>query len=944
MGKFTRREFLSIAVNSSALAAAQIGSKKINKLIPYVVEPPKFQPGKWLFYNTTCRECPAGCGMYLRHQNGRVVKAEGNPKHPINHGGLCPRGQSCVQGLYDPDRLTKIIHKDNGKIENLQWPDAISKIADILKSSKGRLLLVSNIQTGTMDELMRQFIQKFNAESKLVYWEPFNYESQRFAYNELFGIDGIPRYNLEQNDLIVSFGADFLEGWISNVQWAYQFSQMRHKNYTGKMVYIGPRFSMTASNADDFIPADEDALINVAAEMLRVIIKNGWAKTKNNYIEKLIESIPQSNIDIKKIERLANNFIERKSIALAGPTGSSGQRAKYLAIIAALLNYTAGNFENTIDFSQMHALSKCANREEMLNEFSSLTNDDIVIFHNCNPAYNLKGSSELFSKARNIIYIGNMPDETSRFANWVLPSDYYLESWGDYEPWSGMYGLIQPTMKRIHNTLSSGDILISLAKSMGAQIVFNEQPVNNLYEMVQSKLKQISGDSSEDIFINGYKETKPETKKVALQEKEINFNFQNIKESKPKLWLWPSVLFYDGVVANRGWMQENTEPISQMVWGNCAEINPETAKEMNLKNNDVILLKNSNGQVKVPVRITEDICKGIIGLNFGQGHTNLGKIANSRGANAFELLTKNDGFFGDVQIIKTGESKKMVMLAPTRNQYGREIVQWQQAEKLESQSAKIDEIVMPLPAGYLKKRDVYPPHDNKNHRWAMVIDLDRCIGCQSCAVACYAENNIAVMGSEPLSEGREMAWLKVVPYEHPENKEIVGFLPLPCQHCDAAPCEPVCPVFASVHNDEGLNAQIYNRCIGTRYCSNNCPYKVRRFNWRNVKWEEPLHLQLNPEVDVRCRGVMEKCTFCIQRIHSAEIEAKIKGKKIEDGTIQPACVQSCPTRVFTFGDLMDKSSEVSKIINNHPRRYQVLKELNTKPAVIYLKKIKLKDA
>ncbi len=245
---------------------------------------------------------------------------------------------------------------------------------------------------------------------------------------------------------------------------------------------------------------------------------------------------------------------------------------------------------------------------------------------------------------------------------------------------------------------------------------------------------------------------------------------------------------------------------------------------------------------------------------------------------------------------------------------------------------------MPLPEGYRKDKDLYPPHPYKKHRWAMAIDLQKCIGCQACVVACYAENNIPVMGPDNCNEGLEMAWLKVEAYGL-EGINHLSWLPLPCQQCDAAPCEPVCPVFASVHNEEGLNAQIFNRCIGTRYCSNNCPYKVRRFEWLNVVWRKPLDWQLNPEVTVRVRGVMEKCTFCVQRIRQAEYRATVEKKKIRDGEIQPACVQSCPTRVYTFGDLLDPDSEVSRITRENPRRYHVLEELNTKPAVAYLRKI-----
>jgi Fe-S-cluster-containing dehydrogenase component len=277
-----------------------------------------------------------------------------------------------------------------------------------------------------------------------------------------------------------------------------------------------------------------------------------------------------------------------------------------------------------------------------------------------------------------------------------------------------------------------------------------------------------------------------------------------------------------------------------------------------------------------------------------------------------------------------------------QDQGGRELLQWVEAEKLAAMKpGDGTPLILPLPEGYRPDKDIYPPHEYKEHRWAMVVDLARCTGCGACAVACYAENNIAVVGAESVARGHHMPWLQVVPYrEDGQPGSRLGFLPLACQHCDAAPCEPVCPVYASVHNDEGLNAQVYNRCVGTRYCMNNCPYKVRRFNWKNEDWANPLDWQLNPDVTVRVRGVMEKCTFCIQRIRAAEYRAKREGRKVRDGEVQPACAQSCPTRAYTFGDLLDPEAAVTKLTRLDPRRYHVLEQLNTKPAVAYLRRIK----
>jgi molybdopterin-containing oxidoreductase family iron-sulfur binding subunit len=405
-------------------------------------------------------------------------------------------------------------------------------------------------------------------------------------------------------------------------------------------------------------------------------------------------------------------------------------------------------------------------------------------------------------------------------------------------------------------------------------------------------------------------------------------------------------MLFDGRVSNRGWLQETAEPMSGQVWGNVADINPQKAVALGLTSDDEIEITTKTGQIKLPVRITADVAENVVAVSFGQGHTALGRLAYRRGANAFEVIdgSESTSIFGKATIKKTGIKLKPVYLMANQQQHKRELMQWVELSKFRKmQPGEGDNLILPLPEGYDPDKDLYPPHEYKNHRWAMVIDLSRCIGCGACTVACQAENNIAVTGEDSSRRWLEMAWLRVIPYRSEVNGNRLGFLPMLCQHCDTAPCESVCPVFASVHNDEGLNAQVYNRCIGTRYCSNNCPYKVRRFNWLNVDWQKPLNLQLNPDVTVRVRGVMEKCTFCIQRIRAAELKAKREHRQVRDGDIEPACLQSCPTRVFTFGDLLDPKSKVSQLTRNDPRRYHILEELNTKPAITYLRRIKVDE-
>jgi molybdopterin-containing oxidoreductase family iron-sulfur binding subunit len=622
------------------------------------------------------------------------------------------------------------------------------------------------------------------------------------------------------------------------------------------------------------------------------------------------------------------------------------------------LNYAAGRIGQTIDFSQTHALSKTINSEQLGKVLDNVTKDDVLIIHNINLAYYVQDVLADIRRSGNVVYLGTMPDETSKLAKWIFPADSYLESWGDYEPWTGSNCLMQPTMARLHNTLSSGDVFLSLAEASGRplsrkdikQVTTSEQWLKLRWQELHARMAPtIPFDEFwQSALRNGGTFEQPQNVTVKLREDAAAIKFPEPVEQQAatpescQLWAWASVLLFDGRVSNRGWLQETAEPLSGQVWGNIADVHPEKALALGLANGDEIEIATKTGQIRLPVRITKDVHKSIVAVSFGQGHTALGRLAALRGANVFEAIDGSDpaSIFGKATIKKTARKAQPVYLTREQEQHQRELMQWVELSQLrEMKPGQGDHLILPLPEGYNPEKDLYPPHEYKNHRWAMVIDLSRCIGCGACTVACQAENNIAVMGDWQARRWLEMAWLRIIPYRSESDSKRLGFLPMLCQHCDMAPCESVCPVFASVHNDEGLNAQVYNRCIGTRYCSNNCPYKVRRFNWLNVDWQKPLDLQLNPDVTVRVRGVMEKCTFCIQRIRAAELKAKREHRQVRDGEIEPACLQSCPTKVFTFGDLLDPNSKVSQLTRSDPRRYHVLEELNTKPAITYLRRI-----
>ncbi|MGD9010604.1 MAG: 4Fe-4S dicluster domain-containing protein, partial [Desulfobacteraceae bacterium] len=425
------------------------------------------------------------------------------------------------------------------------------------------------------------------------------------------------------------------------------------------------------------------------------------------------------------------------------------------------------------------------------------------------------------------------------------------------------------------------------------------------------------------------------------------------KTETAMLYLTPSLRHFDGRGTNRPWLSEIPDPISQVAWQSLAWIHPDILAEKGWADGEVARVATVQGRIEIPVYGHPGVDRGAVLITMGQGHSHYGRYAKDQGINPILLLDAEVDaesgapiFSEKLQSLEsTGRKADLAMTSGSRVQYDRKIaLSVSLADASKSAQGKPGltmndfPLTLPLPEGYDPHRDIYPPHDHDTYRWGMIVDLDRCIGCSACVAACYAENNIGVVGRQQVAEGREMAWLRIERYYDPQDPVKMIFLPMMCQQCDNAPCESVCPVYAPHHSKEGLNNQVYNRCIGTRFCAQNCPYKVRRFNWFDWQWPDPLPKQLNPDVTVRSKGVMEKCSFCVQRIKAAHGVAKDQARTIRDGEVVPACVQTCPTDALIFGNLMDPASRVRKLADD-PRAYQVMGYLNTKPAVIYLKKV-----
>ena len=977
-----RRQFFKVVATSTAAAAAAGCGRSTEQILPYVVPPENLVPGVASWFSTVCRECPAGCGVIARNRDGRVVKLEGNPDHPVSQGTLCIRGQAALQGLYNPDRIRgPLLREAGGTLKPITWEEAEKLLADklgaLVKAKQGRrIALVSQLETGSLGRLMDEWTKALGTRPRIAY-EPFAYESIRAASRIAFGRDAIPQYAIEEATVLLSFGADFLETWLSPVGYARAYARMHALKHdrAGTFVHVEPRLSLTAANADEWVRNAPGTEALVALAMLRVILDEGLQapgvdagalKAAARAVD-LAAIAKKSDVPVETITRLARAFAKgRPSLAIGGGVAVSGDHATQLQVIIHLLNYAVGNIGKTVRFGPDSAFAKTSPYNEILALTQALERGEVelLLLHRVNPLFTLPakaGFASALKKVPFVVSFADAMDETTAQAHLVLPDLHPLEAWGDFSPQEGVYGLMQPTMGVVpgYQAKAVGDVLLSVGKAVLAapegkgpfrSESFQEYVKNRWRELA----KELAPGKPFDAFWEESLRRGGVWKSVPAATVQLRSEALKVVASVPKLegdaqgfalLAYPSVRFYDGRGANRPWLQEAPDTMTQVSWDSWVELPVETASTLGVRDGDLVKLTSPHGAIELPASVSKSLHPGAVAVPLGQGHTAYGRYAadngKPRGANPIDLLAADaEAASGGlkwlsvrVTLTRSGGRRPLAVVQATADQDNREIarhVSLAAARELELRGAVPEKANVP---------SMYPDLKYPEHRWGMVVDLDSCTGCQACVAACQAENNVAFVGKEQLAYGRGMHWLRLErwqesPPSHPETL----FLPMFCQHCDIAPCEPVCPVFAAYHTKEGLNAQVYNRCVGTRYCSNNCPYHVRRFNWYFNTFPEPLHLQLNPDVTVRQAGVMEKCTMCIQRIMAGKDSARDEGRKVRDGDILTACQQTCPTQAIVFGDLKDPRSQVSKL-SKSPRGYHVLEELGTRPAVTYLKKV-----
>lgn len=956
--RVSRRKFFALLSASSALAAAGCTSyRDKGEIIPYITKPEEITPGKASYYSSSCDLCSNGCGILVKTREGRPVKIDGNADHPVNKGKVCIKGQANIVNLYDPERLSAPFKKGGaGNFVKIDWKKADAEILSVLTNSgdKEIALITKKIISPTELKALNDFKSRYPSV-KIYSYDLFNNTSRSEAWRRYSGNTVFPLIKWDEANVIVALESDFLGSEGNTVENAILYSGRRDSSNPGnfnRLYVVEGNMSATGMNADHRIKVRPDAQYELLISLIKEF--SGSSGSLNNFANKY--KIPSESIQLL-LKDLSEN--RGKSIIYAGET---------LSIEA----HTAVNHLNRILGNESLYRSDTSGIDLLpyskKEDFETLTNNmnlgavAVVIHYDTNPVYHLApdyGYKEALKNVPLVVTLCEKDNESSFVSHFVLPINHNLESWGDIKTRTGVYSLKQPVIYPIFSTRQKESILLTWIN--GNSNYYNldlyrnylkDNWKNNLYSAINSSIP------FDTFWVGALHDGVVLSSEIAEINQGATGNFQEQQFPETNgyvLTLKASNAIGDGRFSGNGWMQELPHPVSKITWDNYASISTKTADELQVKNDDLIEIDLNGKKLKIPVYIQPGAADKTISIELGYGRENNGIISQSIGFNANILMSKDKGLspwiYNNVKVSKAAGSYKLVS-AQEHHAFDKGLTQ--------DVAQKRNIIVESTVAGFLNDpraieeervhKSLYPPHTDyqKGVKWAMSIDLNKCTGCSECVISCVAENNIPVVGKDQVDKGREMHWLRIDRYYsgNPENPK-VSLQPMLCQHCDHAPCENVCPVVATTHSPDGLNQMAYNRCVGTRYCSNNCPYKVRRFNFFNfrdhfddgIQQNALFNLVYNPEVTVRSRGVMEKCTFCIQRIMEAREESIKEGRQLKGSDVHTACQEACVTSAINFGDMNDKSSAFQKNLEN-PLAYYVLDDLNTRPNITYLAKLR----
>ncbi|MGD0498377.1 MAG: TAT-variant-translocated molybdopterin oxidoreductase [Bryobacteraceae bacterium] len=933
-----RRNFLKLMGASLALGGlAACTRQPTEHIMPYVQQPEELIPGRPLFYATATTLNGVASGVLAESHEGRPTKIEGNPEHPATLGACDSFSQASVLQLYDPDRMQMVSHQ--GDISS--WDKFLGALRGILTAQKakngaGIRILTETVTSPTLASQLRA-VQKLYPAMKWHQWEPAGPHSARAGASMAFGEPVNTYYNLANAKAIVSLDSDFLASGHGSLRYARQFAARRRvrdeQTEMNRLYVVEPMPTATGAKADHRLPL-RAADIEVFAGALTTAIGTGRGPESGD------------NGDIYKwINPISRDLLRNKgaSLAIAGE-----QQPPVVHALAHAMNAALGNVGKTVFYTdpiEANPVDQLASLEELVNDLDSGAVDLLLILGG-NPVFNAPvemGFGDRVKKARARAHVSLYDDETSAVCQWRLPETHYLEAWGDARTFDGTVTIQQPLIQPLYDCRSACETLQ----------MFMEQPVMQGHDVVKGywATEGRPGGPPHSDFEAWWRRAAHDgvVAGTALPAKTPTLHGEKIvgRARAPRLGGTLEVLFrpdptiYDGRFANNGWLQELPKPITKLTWDNAAIVSPTTAHRFGVDTGDMLELKYQGRSLRAPVWIQPGHIDGAATLHLGYGRTRAGRAGTGMGFNPYGLRTGKALWHDTGLAVKKVSGKyefattmDQGILAGRELDERRHIIHKGDIADYRKNPASVHAGAETPP----RELTIYPEWKYPGHAWGMAIDLTSCTGCSACVAACQAENNIAVVGKDQVRRSRAMHWLRVDSYYHGDinNPEIYN-QPVPCMQCENAPCELVCPVQATSHSSEGLNDMVYNRCVGTRYCSNNCPYKVRRFNFYLFSdFETPsLKLLHNPDVTVRSRGVMEKCTYCVQRINAAKIDAEKQNRTVRDGEIQTACQATCPTEAIIFGDINDPNSRVSKM-KAQQSNYGLLADLNTRPRTTYL--------
>ncbi|MGO8815778.1 MAG: TAT-variant-translocated molybdopterin oxidoreductase [Terriglobia bacterium] len=937
----SRRSALKLMAASAALGGLTACTKlPTEKIVPYAQQQPEdFVPGKPLFYATAMPMAGYASGLLVESHMGRPTKVEGNPSHPASLGAANVFAQASVLTLYDPDRAQVVVYR--GRIGD--WSKFLTSMDQnraelLIRKGAGLRILTGIVTSPSLADQIRAMLTQF-PQAKCHQYEPGSRDTVREGSKLAFGEYVNTVYHLDQADVIVSLDADFLTAGPGAVRYARDFANKRR--------VTGPESTMNRLYVVESTPTVTGAMADHRFP-LRASDVEAFARALAAPLAGKTGSAAPGRVPASWIPALVRDLQKHRgaSLVIAGE-----QQPPAVHALAHAMNDALGNVGKTVHYTnpvEANPVNGIESLKELVAEMQGGQVDTLLML-GVNPVYNAPADlhfKDSLLKVRTRIHLSLYEDETAEQCHWHIPEAHFLESWGDARAYDGTISIIQPLIAPLYDGKSAHEILAVLAgqeEASGHEVVRGywqrQKPGADFEQFWQTSLNN-------GVVADSALAPKPVKLNPALSTAAANAaNAGGIE-----IVVRPDPSIGDGSFANNGWLQELPKPLTKLTWDNAALVSPTSARKLGVNNGDVVKLSGNGQAVEAPIWITPGQADDSLTLHLGYGRQRAGHVGNGRGFNAYLLSTAENPWISSATLEKTGKTYQLVT---TQHHH----IMGKEGEEREEESvaalqrklvrsATLEEFhknpEMIHEEGEENGPSIYPGYAYNGNAWGMSIDLNSCIGCNACVVACQSENNIAVVGKDQVARGREMHWIRVDSYfEGGISNPAIYNQPVPCMHCENAPCEYVCPVGATVHSPEGLNEMVYNRCVGTRYCSNNCPYKVRRFNFYLFSdWTTPsLEPLRNPDVTVRSRGVMEKCSYCIQRINRVKLAAEKEDREIHDGEILTACQQTCPAQAIVFGNINDKDSRVAKL-KAQTRNYGILTDLNTRPRTTYLAKLR----